>query len=167
MSQFRRLHDSRHSGPRKGKAFRPVVLMIIFAAVCWGFWSNNERRVDMLVGQSLFSDETGTVPAEQKDELIQHLKAFKKDFGIPLEVHVRKSPPAVNQSDASRMYIDIVPSQGRAFLFLPPLVRRAVGQEFIRDMERSFAEDFTAGDWRISLVPAVLALRGKLAEVTR
>lgn len=167
MSMYRKGNDGKKSAPRGGRVFRPVFLVLVIAAVCWGFWGNNERRVDALVGQKLFTDETRTVPAEQKDELLLHLKAFKKDFGIPLEVHVRNTPPALNANDASRMFIDIVPSQGRTYLYLPPLVRRAVGQEFIQDMERSFAQDFAAGDWRISLVPSVLALRNKLAEVTR
>lgn len=167
MSLYRKGSAGTKPARRGGRVFRPVFLALVVAAVCWGFWNNNERRVDALVGQKLFTDETRTVPAEQKDELILYLKAFKKDFGIPLEVHVRNNPPALNGNDASRMFIDIVPSQGGAYLYLPPLVRRAVGQEFIQDMERSFAQDFAAGDWRISLVPAVLALRNRLAEVTR
>lgn len=167
MSLYRKENGGKKPARRGVRIFRPMFLALTIAAVCWGFWGNNERRVDALVGQKLFTDETRTVPAEQKDELVLYLKAFKKDFGIPLEVHIRSNPPALNAHDASRMFIDIVPSQGRAYLYLPPLVRRAVGQEFIQDMERSFAQDFAAGDWRVSLVPAVLALRNKLVEVTR
>lgn len=166
MSQYRRTSDSKRVKSVR-RPFRPFFLVIIVLAVCWGFWNNTERRIDMIVGQGLFSDETQSVSAEQRDELIEYLKAFKKDFGVSLEIHIRKKPPALNAGDSSKMYFDIVPSQGRAYMTLPPLVRHAVGPDFIRDMELSFAQDFAAGDWRISLVPAVLALRNKLAEVTR
>lgn len=169
MSQFRRDREggSKHPGIRRGRVFRPVILMLILAAVCWGFWTNSQKRMDSIVGQALFTDETQSVSAAQKEEIQDLLKNFKKDFGVPLEMHIRKKPPALAAQDTSRMYIDIVPSQSRAYLFLPPLVRHAVGQAFIQDMERSFAQDFAAGDWRISLVPAILALGNKLAEVTR
>lgn len=167
MSQYRRTSDPKRAKAGARRPFRPFFLVIIVLVACWGFWNNAERRMDLIVGQSLFSDETQTVSAEQRDELVALLKAFKKDFGVSLEVHIRKKPPALNAGDTATMYFDIVPSQGRAYMTLPPLVRHAVGPEFIRDMELSFAQDFAAGDWRISLIPAVLALRNKLAEVTR
>lgn len=167
MSQHRRTLDPKRAKPKARRVFRPFFLVIIVTAVCWGFWNNTERRMDLLAGRSLFSDETESVSAAQRDELIELLKTFKKDFGVSLEVHVRKKPPELNAGDSSKMYFDIVPSQNRAYMHLPPLVRHAVGPDFIRDMEISFAQDFAAGDWRISLVPAVLALRNKLAEVTR
>ena len=163
----RRFYGPKPTGPRRGRMFRPVILAGLLAVICWAFMSNNQRRLDTLIAEGLFSDDTKTVSSEQRDQVVGYLKVFKKEFGIPLEVHVRKNPPALNANDASRMIIDIVPSQGRAYLHLPPLVRHAVGEAFIRDMERSFAQDFAAGDWRVSLVPAVLALRNKLAEVTR
>lgn len=163
----RRFHGVGETGPRRGRVFRPVILAALFAAICWAFISNNQRRLDALVAQGLFTDEMKAVSSEQRDQVVGYLKTFKKDFGIPLEVHIRKTPPALGASDASRMIIDIVPSRSRAYLHLPPLVRNAVGEAFIRDMERSFAQDFAAGDWRVSLVPAVLALRNKLLEVTR
>jgi hypothetical protein len=169
MSRFRRLDEKGARGPgiRRGRVFRPVILMLVLAAVCWGFWTNSQKRMDALVGQALFTDETRSVPAARQEEIRNLLKQFAKDFGVPLEMHIRKKSPGIESQDASRMYLDIVPSQCRAYLFLPPLVRHAVGPAFIRDMERSFAQDFAAGDWRISLVPAVLVLRNKLAEVTR
>ncbi len=169
MNQFRRPREDTagRSGIRHGRVFRPVILVLILAAVCWGFWTNSRKWIDTLAMQALFTDETNSVPDAQKEELLELLKHFKQDFGIPLEMHIRATPPRLADQDASRIYIDIVPSQNRAYLFLPPLVRHAVGPAFIRDMERSFAQDFAAGDWRVSLVPSILALRNKLAEVTQ
>ena len=167
MIIFRRPSDSRKNEPRKRGSFRPIILALILAVVCWSFWTNNQKRLDTLASQGLFTDETHSVSDELKTEVILTVKAFKKDFGIPLEVHVRSKPPPISAHDASRMYLDIVPSQGRVYLFLPPLVRHAVGDGFIRDMERSFAQDFASGDWRPGLVPALRALGAKLAEVTR
>lgn len=165
MSRFLQKEEPR--GVKRRKVFRPFFLAIIFAVACWGFWTNNQRRMDTIVMQGLFRDEVKAFSAEQKAEVLQHLKSFKKDFGIPLEVNILSRPPAVSGNDTTRIYLDVVPSQGRAYLHLPPLVRRAVGKDFIRDMETSFAQDFAAGDWRVNLVSAIIALRMKLAEVTR
>lgn len=152
---------------RRGKVFRPFFFVMIFAVVCWGFWTNNQRRMEAIAMQGLFKDEVSAFSAEQKAEVLQYLRTFKKDFGIPLEVNILSRPPATSGDDTTRIYLDVVPSQGRAYLHLPPLVRNAVGGDFIRDMERSFAQDFVAGDWRVNLVSAILALRIKLGEVTR
>jgi hypothetical protein len=148
-------------------AIRPFFLALVVAVACWAFWANNQRRMDAIAMQGLFSDETQSLAGEHKAEVLRHLKSFKKDFGIPLEVHVRKRPPAIGAQDSSRIYLDIVPSQGGAYLFLPPLVRRAVGEDFVRDMEASFQRDIRAGNWQAALVAGILALRAKLAEVTR
>ncbi len=163
----RRYYGQKQAGPRRARVFRPVLLAAVFAAVVWAFMANNQRRFAFLVAQGLFSDETQSVPEELRDQAVELLKKFKQEFGVTLEVHVRKEPPPITAHDASRMYIDIVPSRERAYLTLPPLVRNAVGREFIRDMERSFAQDFAAGDWRPGLLPAIAVLRNKLAEVTR
>lgn len=152
---------------RKRSPFRPIFLVAILLAVCWAFWNNNQRRLDMIVEQSLFTDETGAVSPEQRAEIVRHLKEFKRAYGVPLEVHIRKEPPPLNAYDGSKMYLDIVPSQRRAYLSLPPLVRHAVGSDFILDMELSFRQDFASGDWRPGLLSALQSLKVKLAEVTR
>lgn len=152
---------------RKGRVFRPFFLVVILAVVCWGFWTNNQRRMEAIAVRGIFADETGSLSKEHKNEVVALVKSFKKDFGVPLEVHILKRPPALNAHDASRIYLDVVPAQSRAYLFLPPLVRRAVGDDFIHGMEMSFQQDFASGDWRPGLVSAILALRAKLAEVTR
>jgi hypothetical protein len=152
---------------RRSKVFRPFFLAIIFAAVFWGFWTNSQRRIESIAMQGIFKDKVKAFSAEQKAEVLQYLKTFKKNFGIPLEVNILSRPPAVSGNDTTRIYLDVVPSQGRAYLHLPPLVRNAVGKDFIRDMEISFAQDFAAGNWRVNLVSAILALRMKLAEVTK
>lgn len=149
------------------RGLRPIFLAIVLAAVCWGFWTNSQRRMETIAMQGLFSDEADALTGEHRAVVLQHLLSFKKDFGIPLEVHIRKRPPALADHNPSRMYLDVVPEVGRAYLFLPPLVRHAVGEEFVRDLEVSFRQDFASGDWRPGLISAILALRAKLAEVTR
>lgn len=155
------------SRARTGRVARPVLLALILAAVCWGFWSNQQRRFTALVEQGLFTDQVSAFSAEQKQAVLAHLTSFKKDFGIPLEVNILRQPPSINQHNASRIYLDIVPAQGRAFIHLPPLVRRAVGDDFVRDLETAFAQDFASGDWRPGVVSTILALRTKMTEVTR
>ncbi|MDL2210682.1 hypothetical protein LJC26_07765 [Desulfovibrio sp. OttesenSCG-928-O18] len=152
---------------RRGGGIRPFFLVVIVALACWAFWNNNQRRLETIAMQGLFVDETQSLSETHKAEVLRYLKSFKKDFGIPLEVHILRRPPAISANDVSRIYLDLVPARGRAYLHLPPLVRRAVGEEFIRDFEMSFSRDFAAGDWRPGLVSAILALRAKLVDVTR
>ena len=160
-------HRNRNPGPRKGRVFRPILLALIIAAVCWGFWNNNQRRLDHLAVQGLLYDEVKALSTEQRARILEVIKSFKQDFGVPLEVNILKRPPALKSNDISKIYLDIVPDHGRAYLHMPPLVRNAVGPEFVRDMETAFRQDFAGGDWRANLFSAILALREKLAEVTR
>lgn len=160
-------NDEDVRGIRRGKVLRPFFLVIIFAAVCWGFWTNNQNRMEAIAMQGLFKDEVKAFSPEQKTVMFTMLKSFKKEFGIPLEVSILSRPPALDADDANRIYLDVVPALGKACLHLPPLVRHAVGKDFVQDMETSFSRDFAAGDWRENLIAAVSALRMKLAEVTR
>ena len=163
-----RLTGGDAGGRHRGKGIRPFFLIIIVALACWAFWNNNQRRMEAIAMQGLFSDETKSLSEAHKTEVLRYLKSFKKDFGIPLEVHVLRRPPSISANDATRIYLDVVPAQGRAYLHLPPLVRHAVGEEFVRDFELSFQREFAGGgDWRPGLVSAILALRAKLAGVTR
>ena len=155
------------SDARRRSPIRPFFLVLVVGLACWSFWTNSQQRMEAIAMQGLFTDELQALSGEDKVRLQREIKSFKKDFGIPLEVHIRKRPPAIETNDASRIYLDIVPSQGRAYLFLPPLLRRAVGEEFTRDMEMSFQRDFQTGDWHAGLVSVLLSLRAKVAEVTR
>lgn len=160
-------HESKNPGLRKGRVFRPVLLGLIVMAVCFGFWTNNQRRLEVMVSQGLLKDETGVLTSAQKDDILRYIKPFKQEFGVVMEVNILNRPPALKNHDASRIYLDIAPDQGRAYLHMPPLVRNAVGQEFIRDMETAFRQDFANGDWRSNLISALIALKSKLHEVTR
>lgn len=162
-----KIHKNSNPGPRKGRVFRPILLALVIAAVCWGFWSNNQRRLDNVLLQGLVNDEVKALSPEQRNDILRRIKPFKQEFGVPIEINILKRPPDLKNNDISRIYLDVVPSQGRAYLHLPPLVKNAVGQEFIRDMEIAFQHDFAGGDWRPNLVSAIIALSGKLREVTR
>lgn len=152
---------------RRRSPLRPVFLALVIAGVCWGFWNNSENRLESLINQGLLADQTKALSPAHKEEILNLLKTFKKDVGIPLEINILKTPPGINDHNASRIYLDIVPAQGRAYLFLPPLVRRAVGEEFRLNMEEALRRDFTSGDWRQGLIPAIQALRAKIGQVTR
>lgn len=157
----------KNAGPRKGRVFRPLLLGLIIAAVCWGFWTNNQRRLDAMIVQGMLNDDVKALSPAQRATVLDSIKSFKQEFGVPMEINILKQPPSLKNNDISKIYLDIVPDRGRAYLSLPPLVRNAVGPEFIRDMETAFRQDFANGDWRANLVSAILALRAKLHEVTR
>ncbi len=149
------------------RAFRPVLLAAVIVVVCWAFWNNSQKRITALAVQNLFSDETGALSGAQKEMVLRHIKAVRDESGLILEVHILRRPPSIARHDAQRIYLDLVPQQGRAYLSLPPLVRRAAGDEFSRDMERGLEQDFAGGRWQEGLDPALAAIRKKLVEVTR
>ena len=147
--------------------FRPVLLTAVILAVCWGFWTNSQNRIAALGAQSLFSDETGSLTQRQKDFVLGQIRAVREESGLMLEVNILRRPPALTRHDGARIYLDLVPGQKRAYLSLPPLVRRAVGEGFARDMERSLEQDFASDTWQEGLQQTLASIRKKLAEVTR
>ena len=149
------------------RIFRPFVLVTVVLMTVYGFWINNQKRLDSLIVQGLFTDKAGLVDAHNKEILLDLLKKFKPSFGIPLEVSILTSPPSLEKHDPTRIYLDILPRQRRAMLTLPPLVRRAADPDFAAAIENLFHEAFASGDWRSALLPSVLAIRETLTELNR
>ena len=160
-------HKNNTPSPQKSRAFRPILLALIITVVCWSFWNNSQRRLNDVLLQGLVNDEVKALTSEERNEILHYIKPFRQDFGVPIEVNILKRPPDIKNNDISRIYIDISPEHRRAYLHFPPLVRNAVGQEFIREMEHTFQQGFAEGDWRPPLVSVILALGAKLREVTR
>ncbi len=149
------------------RVFRPVLLTAVLLAVCWGFWSNSQKRLDRLAVQNLFSDETGSLNDAQRDMVLEQIRAVRRESGLVLEVHILRAPPPLERHDGNRVYLDLVPSRRRAYLVLPPLVRRAAGDGFARDVERGLEQDFIGGRWQDGLEPALRGIRNTLRGVTR
>ncbi len=144
-----------------------MLLTAVIVVVCWAFWTNNQTRLADMARQNLLSDETKSLGKPEQELIWELMQAIRKESGFILEVHILNRPPRLEAHDAQRIYLDVLPGQRRAFLTLPPLARRALGGEFVRDMERSLEQGFAESRWQAALGPAVNALRLKLAEVTR
>ncbi|GHV53088.1 hypothetical protein FACS1894206_03090 [Deltaproteobacteria bacterium] len=163
--------DNKENEGRRGRVYRPFILLILVLVVGYGFWTNNARRFEAIAMQGLFVDETRLFQTEKKEEILRNIKFFRQDFGIPLEVRILRQAPGLEQregvSGTPRIYLDIVPDRREAYLTLPPLARHAVGEEFVFGLERSLRRNLASESWQEAVLPAITALRAKLAEVTR
>lgn len=151
----------------KGRIFRPFVLLAVFMLAGYGFWVNNNKRMETIVLAGMFTDESGTVSKDDKATVLSYLRDFKKRFGTPLTVAVLTRPPQLGRHEAGRIYLDIMPEQRLALLTLPPIIRRAAGPTFPQEVEDAFARGFAEGTWQKDILPAVIIIRNKMTELSQ
>ena len=166
FSHRRNHHGSAPESP-KGRALRMVLLICVFAAVLWGFWHNSQRRFEDMGRQNLLRDETGELTKADKEALFARARVFQSTHGLSLKVHVHTGSSGVREASPRDIFLDISPARREVILTLPPMARRALGMDFVREVEDAFAPYFAQGAWKKALPAALDLLQTKMNEVSR
>jgi len=123
-----------HGQTRTEKVIRSLLLVVIFAAVIWAFSKNNERVVDMLTRESAVYDETGRLDKAQRKSIVSFTRSLKAEFGLSSRIKIFGGDFVVPELDNKTMYIGLAPSINAVELRFPPLMRKALGDEFIEQL---------------------------------
>ena len=174
----------RHLRPRAGqggpieRTLRTVLLVGVFGLVAWGFWANMERRMDSLGVRGQIQDAGNLLETAERKELEAIVKRVKKRFDMSLEVRILTGPFRPESWNGKSLLLAVGPASRQVVFTAPPLVRRAMGEEFMAELADSFAPFFDdsppAGEgrsgektWKDGLFSALGLLERKLAELTR
>ena len=151
--------------------FRYIIIALLFCAVIWGFWMNNQRRMDMLkkpVSTSI--DRTGVLGAEQERQLAAFQEQFKRAYGIPLVIHVGGIADVTGllRDAPDAMRLGIAPDSAQIVFDAPPLASAALGEPltlYLRHVH--FVPYFARQDWPRGLEGALNLIAARLdAAVT-
>ncbi|MEF2230620.1 MAG: hypothetical protein V3571_06805 [Pseudodesulfovibrio sp.] len=157
-----------HGRSPREKIIRSLALVLIFAAVCWGFIKNNERVVDMLNRDGAVYDETKTLDKDQRRFIASFTRTLKEEFGLSSRIQIYGGDFVVPELDAKTMYIGLSPSTGEVQIRFPALMRQALGDDLIEALRTEYLEPaIAAGEWPQELQMVLATIFQKLTELNK
>ena len=164
-----RIHIPRvHGETPREKAFRTLMLILVFAAVIWAFMENNERVIERLNLGGAVYDETGTLDREQKKFIVSFTHSLRDEYGLNCRIHIYGGDFVVPELDAKTMYIGLAPAIGEVEMRFPPMMRQALGPEFIESLRTTFLlPSFSQGDWPMAVQEVLVEIFNKLEELNK
>ncbi len=152
--------------------FRYIIIALLFCAVIWGFWLNNQRRIEMLKKPvSTTIDRTGSLNTEQERQLIAFQEQFKRAYGIPLIITIGRAADITTmlRTDQDAVRLGIAPDSAQVVFDAPPLAAAALGEPltlYLRYVH--FVPYFARSDWPRGLEGALNLMSARLdAAVTK
>ena len=157
-----------HGDTPREKIVRSLALVLVFAAVCWGFIKNNERVVDVLNRDSAVYDETKTLDKDQRRFIASFGRTLKDEFGLSSQIQVFGGDFTVPELDAKTMYIGLSPVTGEVQIRFPALMRQALGDDLILALRTEYLEPAIAeGTWPGELQVVLATIFQKLDELNK
>ncbi len=159
---------------------RVLMLVAVFALVAWGFYANNQRRMEVIKAKeqkeqsvsrsapadyaALIQDDTRNLTPAQKAELQNFLRYFHESRGVLIKTHVyQHGPLPAANPDANTISVQLCPSEGLARLDAGVTVRLALGEELMNELaNKHFPPYFAQGRWPDGLAAAFKKMEDRL-----
>jgi hypothetical protein len=130
-----------------GALCRYILIILIVLAAGWAFSERFKTRFARIEAQSAIADATGRLSGPLRDKLRVALDNYKTHLGIRLRVRISDEDVAPGKADAQSLFIGIAPASGAFTLALPPLARKALPQDSLRQEEERFAACLEGGEF--------------------
>ncbi len=157
-----------HGETPREKLLRSLALVLVFAAVIWAFMKNNERVVNVLNQQSAVYDETKTLDAEQKKFIVSFAHSLKDEWGVKAKIQIYGGDFVVPELDGKTLYLGIAPAIKEVQLRFPPMMRSALGEDFIESLKTTFIlPSFEEGDWPMAIQETLVEIFKKLESLKK
>lgn len=142
-------------------------LAAIIALVVMGFWSNSERQSERLNARFGVSDETRGLSGDERAHVQAFITSMRARYGIEARVQARQGEPELPGQDGKTLFMGLNLRDKTAVLLLPPLVSRALGPDFARQLTAEhFPFHFGPGrSWQKGLVLALDLIQARLAAL--
>ncbi|EGB14991.1 hypothetical protein DND132_1785 [Pseudodesulfovibrio mercurii] len=159
-----RVHGSTH----REKLIRSLALILVFAAVIWAFMKNNEHVVEVLNQQSAVYDETKTLTRDQKKMIVSFTQTLREKWGMDCKIQIYGGDFVVPELNDKTMYMGLAPAINAAELRFPPLMRTALGPEFIDSLKTTFLlPSFDDGEWPLAIQEVLVEILKKLDSLNK
>lgn len=155
-----------HGETPREKAVRSIALVLVFAAVIWAFMKNNERVVERLNKEAAIYDETHRLDSDQKKFIVSFTRSLKKEFGLDSQIQIFGGDFVVPELDNKTLYIGLAPAINEVEIRFPPMMRQALGTEFIDRLETEhFLPSFKFDDWPGELQVVLVTIFDELTKL--
>jgi hypothetical protein len=113
-------------------------------------------------------DETGTLTKDQKKMIVSFTHTLRGKWGTDCKIQVYGGDFVVPELDDKTLYIGIAPAIDTVELRFPPLMRKALGPEFIESLKTTFLlPSFKEGDWPMAIQEVLVEILKKLDSLNK
>nr|WP_321259617.1 TPM domain-containing protein [uncultured Pseudodesulfovibrio sp.] len=157
-----------HGESPKEKVFRSLALVLVFAAVIWAFYMNNKHVVDVLNQEGAVYDETKTLDKTQKKFIVSFTRSLREEYGMDCKIQIYGGDFVMPDLDGKTMYMGLAPSINEVKLRFPPMMRQALGKDFIESLKTTFLlPSFQEGDWPMAIQEVLMEIYKKLEQMKK
>ncbi|WP_207264181.1 hypothetical protein [Desulfovibrio sp. Huiquan2017] len=157
-----------HGSTPREKLIRSLALFLVFAVVIWAFMKNNEHVVEVLNQRSAIYDETRTLTKDQKNMIVSFTQSLRDQWGMDCKIQIYGGDFVVPELDDKTMYMGLAPAIDVVELRFPPLMRTALGPEFIDSLKTAFLlPSFKEGDWPMAIQEVLVEILKKLDSLNK
>ena len=141
------------------RMFRVLAMILVLLAVIWAFWKNTDRTLDMIETRAAIYDQTGEMTDETKEFTRSFASSLREEFGLDFRLQVMNDALDPPELDQKTVYIGLRPSWQESLVVFPPLVERALGQDFrLAIQEGVLQEGMQTGRWQGALVETLIMI---------
>lgn len=139
---------------------RAMLLIAVFVIVATAFWYQTEYSYKEIRSRGTVYDQTETLTADQKSALRDYASAMRETHGLKLRVQVLNTPVVLPAKlDTKTVYIGINPYSRQVLVEFPPLLRKALGQNYMYKLQNEyFTPYFEKNQWQLGLASALQQL---------
>lgn len=147
---------------------RIILLVLVFAGMCWAFWANSERYTTKFSSAGRFNDEIGAFNDAHKQEIIKIIGRFSKNIQVKLQVRTKAEIFTSTDAIEGEVLFGIAPAQNQVIIFMPALWKSAVGEGFIYQLRQEIMEPaFKTGKWQAATVDALLLMERRFEALAK
>lgn len=139
---------------------RAMLLIAVFVAVAAAFWYQTEHSFKEIRSRGTVYDQTETLTQAQKAALRDYATALRETHGLKLRLQVRNTPVVLPEKlDTKTVFIGINPYSRQVLIEFPPLLRKALGQDYMYKLQNEyFTPYFEKDQWQVGLGAALQQL---------
>ena len=113
---------------------RVLLMLLIFCAVIWGFWQNTENQLKEISSRGNVWDEPAVLTPEERRGLQEMINEFKSRYGTDVRMDIIGTPLQKPKTERPLIYLGIQQETGEVLVSLPPLLRKALGDDFAQKL---------------------------------
>ncbi|NDV23921.1 TPM domain-containing protein [Desulfovibrio sp. JC022] len=155
-----------HGKTGSERFFRMIGMVIILGLVIYAFWMNNQSTLEKIQARNALWDQTKILDRSERDYIQGFIRSMRNEFGVKVRIQIILDPITEQEVDPKELLIVLSPPQQEVGMYFPGLVRHALGNEFISELEnKHFENHFADEEWPASLMTSLSMIWERLVNV--
>ncbi len=156
----------RKSGSNRSSVVRMLLMIGLFMAVGYLFWTNYEQSMDTIQTRHVLRDETDTLNEDMREKIVSFSRNLRERFGMGVQVRIFEDVVMAPPADPKIIYIGLSPRHMESAVVFPPLLRAALPDDFVDYISSEhFENSWENQAWVESLVQALNLIGREMMKI--